>query len=169
MIALLLTELIFAQAYLGIHAYANEVQTHLDSTNVLSDLRSSTVRSKGELQRYPFNYVLSCVRENKTQEQIEKEERIAQLLKEGYSLDIIADLFVLTFEELEKYKELRSKYEHWEALRLVKFTPEEFERYQEFKDKYGHNEAFKLAKFTPEELKKYKEFEEKFGDKSFAY
>lgn len=122
--------------------------------NRKKDFRSNTVRKQGSEQAYPFNYIISCIKERKTDEDIEKENTIFDITSQGFSLNMAFDIITMQKEEKEKYEKFKQDGENTEsAILLEKLTPNEFHKYQDMIASGIDKElAIRNATLTPEQI-----------------
>lgn len=122
--------------------------------NRKKDFKTNTVRKQGSEQAYPFNYIISCIKVRKTDEDIEKENTIFDITSQGFSLNTAFDIITMTKEEKEEYEKFKQSGENTEiATQLARLTPNEFHKYQDMIASDVDKElAIRNAMQTPEQI-----------------
>jgi hypothetical protein len=86
----------------------NQIERYFELRNRELDLRNETVRGIGGKQRYPVNFVINAVRQNKTDEDINEEEELLKLVKKyGIGHGILKFMYGAEFDSDKYIQECR--------------------------------------------------------------
>jgi len=126
--------------------------------NRKKSFENKTTRKQEEQQFYPIKYIISCIKENKTDEDIEREDKIVNFINEGYSIELSVALSYLKESQYKQFLEyVNNGINTRTAITLAQLTTEQQNRYFEHIKKGGWQVYYAedIAILSEEQYKNY--------------
>ncbi len=133
--------------------------------------QNETVRKKGDVQPYPIEYITHCIKEGKTDSDIEREDRLIELMDYKFTNEMLAIILNLSIEDYKKFLQNFSDIKNVKvALKFAKFTDEQRIRFKKLLDKkYDEDSALTLAILTDKQIEKFETLVKNGKNARFAY
>ena len=135
------------------------------------DFTDKSVRRTGGKQNYPIKYIVDCIKNSKTDDDIEKEHRLVELMDMQLPIYVLVSIMCLSNDGYNRFKQIIGEIKDIKhALTLSKLSKEEYARYERLiENGEPKGDAIELAKLSKEEYARYKELRENGEFRIYAF